>query len=346
MAGLDDWAQLAVRLLRAWSTVAPGELPAPIAVATSPQTLAELERRQIDSLYYIPCEPDHPTQRVYDNVWAAQKSCLEELLQALEHACRQTPIILKGAEIVRTAFGGHGVHMMNDIDLFVRRDDLESVKRVAYTLGYVHGTVDPASGQYATRDIRDIAEVERTHYELAPFNKPCPLDLDAAELDAAHRLASHPIRVVDGQVVVIPEFDFHFQLAADVTGDDCVARAIPSAFERGKTLCDADALWFLISRYYTEVALHGKTSLRDMAYIGRFLQRASIDWRVFVDTVVEFDMRPAVYYFLWFADSLGPGTVPSWVYEALDVRRGLRTRDWGWQVHKLLGTASPPPRLL
>jgi len=71
--------------------------------------------------------------------------------------------------------------------------------------------------------------------------------------------------------------------------------------------------------------------------------RSEVEWPVVVEVAESRELRPHLFYFLAFIESLAEGSVPADVLTALDPTLGVRDHDWGWQLGKLLGASEPSP---
>lgn len=303
--------------------------------------LAALKRHKIDSLLYVGCLLDSPIQRVYDKVWMRQREALLHLLnQLLDKGI--SPIIFKGAEFLAASYHPHALGLNNDVDILVERPELGTVKKVLHSMDYSQSLFDPNVGELVDRDLQDIAEFERAGYELIPFNRKEEIELEADELAFAQTWQSHPLWVVDDRCFVITTFDPHYGVSYDVPGDEFFSRAVPSAVGAGRAMSLADQLWFTTSRYYNEVALNGKDSLRDFAYIASLIPNDQIDWDVILGAADRYDLRPSLYYYFAFLNRLG-GAIPDEALEELSPGKGSRDRDWGWQLSKLFDLIDPYP---
>ena len=102
------------------------------------------------------------------------------------------------------------------------------------------------------------------------------------------------------------------------------------------TMSPADHLWFITGRYYNEVAMHDKRSLRDFVYIIPILVNSHIDWEIILQSASDYNLRPSLYYYLFFLNQLLSGRyIPIEVIDKLSPANGSRSRDWGWQLDKL-----------
>jgi hypothetical protein len=249
--------------------------------------------------------------------------------------------VFKGAAHARRWLGPRALGAMGDVDVLVRRGDVVRIIPLLYRAGYAPGRFE--DGAYSLRDVQEIGAHEAEHYELSPYNRPVRLALDAAVLAAGQGLRRSVLHITPTEVWVRLEVDVHHAVASDIESEGFFARAVGPPERR--TFSDADHLWFGLSRLYTEVALYGKTSLRDLAYLGPLVARGDVDWAVITSAAADYELRPAIYYFLAVLDQLAGCVVPPTTMAELNPARGLRHRDWGWQISKLLGGVDPPPPL-
>lgn len=331
------WADLAVKLL-AWSarganSTAAADIEPNSLVDTDIDRLVE---SKIDSLLNFALSEIPARQRLYEKVWATQRDVLREAVSALDSASVSS-LIYKGAEFFARCYVSRPLSIVNDIDLLVGEPQVSAVKKAMSTYGFQQARFEPISGSLVDVDAAELASIEDRHYELVPFRTTRTLHLDNEELEIARQWNKHPLWVVNDTAIVVAELDVHHSVAADLPGDEFFARAMPSSLGFGQTMSVADLVWLTTSKYYTEVALHGKTSLRDFAYIAPLLGRPELDWDVVLAATNEYELRPSLYYFLSFLDMLAGNVIPPEVLVQLNPTNGMRYRDWGWQLAKLLG---------
>jgi hypothetical protein len=304
-----------------------------------------LRAMKIDGLLWAVDKRAAALQRGYVRIEAMQQASAAQAVQALL-AHEVTPLAFKGVDLTPRYFADGSPSAMNDVDLLVRRDEIGRARTALLGLGFRQAYFDETRGALVDADIADIAEVERVHYELYPFRRILPIDFEsgiAAELRTSP--AKQPLLFDDdGGAWFIDEIDLHHSVALDVDPQPLFARARASVVPGALALDAADQLWLITSRCYNEVALHGKRSLRDFAYMLGMLRHESIDWDRVLAVACEYEMRPALYYYLRFADSLfsNPVVDPA-IWSRLDPRQGSRARDWGWQLACLFETLDPFP---
>lgn len=308
------------------------------------QLLDFLKSREIDSLYHIATGTDDVWQTAYDFVWAEQRAALRGTLQAFGEAGVRA-LTFKSAELVPRHFGGRSLGFMVDTDLLIPREQIETAKTVLYGAGFRHGVFDKNAGALRDRDVRDVAQIELHHYELAPFTRLVELDANAALLEVAAQHDDHPLYLVDGRPVAVLEIDIHHNVASDAEPAMFFERAVPSTLEQCETFCAADHVWFNLSRYYNEVALFGKRSLRPVAYTLPEIAHGGVDWSVVETVAEELKLGPTLYYFLTLCDRINPGIIPEQTIEKLSPERNSRIRDWGWQLGKLFDFIEDFPEL-
>jgi hypothetical protein len=311
-------------------------------VQARPSAVVETLRvRYLDSLYYLARNENPAAQRLYDKLWRNLRRNLIEVVSGLTRD-RIAAVVFKGAEVFERWFGSRAIGILMDADLLVPRDQLIDAKRVLLALGYRPGVFDLDTRRLVDRDVRDIAEIEMRHYELAPFCRIEPLALDAEEMAVAAARGRDPVWVIGGEAVHVIEIDVHHAVAADIESGPLFDRAVQSALGVGNTLSEEDHFWLIASKFYTEVALHGKKSLRDLAYLALMLG-TPMRWELMMSQIENYEIRPAVYYHLHFLNRLLDGPVPVQVLERLQPTRGSRLRDWGWQLGKLFDFVEREP---
>ena len=335
---LHDNAKLALELLR-WS----GDRTCVPSLAAGLDALDWLANRKIDSLYLLATGKPAARQSLYDKVWNLQRREAERVLAAIASAGLR-PLVFKGAEMLSRFYASHGLNLLADIDVMLARAEISRVKPVMFGLGYRQAIFDTELGAPVDRDIEDIAAIEGAHYELAPFSTLLPLSLNDDELEEARTLAPHPIWKIDGnEAFVAVDIDLHHAVATDLESAPFFERAVRSSFSGALTFCDADHAWFMATRLYNEVAIHGKTSLRDFAYLAPLLAAGNVDWEIVLAAAHEYELYPSLYYYLGFLNHLQPGAVPDNVLSALNPLGTERMRDWGWQLEKLLDVLPAMP---
>lgn len=339
-----DWRAEAVAML---SDFANGENGDSGAVAhLSEEGRLALQALKIDGLASDD-RADVPLYRGYDRIAAIQQASTAEVVRALV-AAGASPLLFKGIDLLPRHFASRTPSVMGDIDLLVERSALGRARAALFGMGLRQANFDRDSGELIDADIADIADIERSHYELHPFRRLLPLDLDP-EAVAALRASNAKMPLAydgDGRAWLIDEIDLHHGVALDVDAEPLFAKARASLIPGARALDPADHLWLLTSRYYHEVALHGKRSLRDFAYIIAILRDEQPDWDRILAVAAEYEMRPSLFYYLRFADSLFERPrIDGDIWRALDPRQGSRARDWGWLLAPLFEWIDPMPDL-
>ena len=312
-------------------------------IEASTECIAWLQQKKIDSLYYLSTRADSPVQRLYDKVFSIQQAELRRICVRISELGLH-PILFKGGELSQRFYCGRALALSNDSDILVARNGLPAVKSLLFQEGYRQAFFEPKRFALVDQSIQEVADIELTHYQLAPFNRVFELQLDSEELEFASTLKQHPTWVDGARAIVVVEFDIHHNLASDVDSEPLFKNAgLNKGFSPCYSLSDTDHLWLLISRYYNEVALHGKSSLRDFAYILPFLQSGTIDWEYMLSVAEQYSIHSALFYYLSFCDRLC-GAVPESVLHCLSpARQAHRMRDWGWQLATLFSVIDPFP---
>ncbi|WP_198023133.1 nucleotidyltransferase family protein [Mesorhizobium sp. LSHC414A00] len=310
--------------------------------AVEDETLRFLRSRQIDSLYILAAGQVDSWQRAYDMAWSLQRAALIEIVGSLVQAGVRT-LVFKGIELQERFLQGHSLAILGDLDILIQRSDVESAKAVLYALGFRHAFFKDESAGIVSRDIREVAQVELTHYELAPFVKLVPLEPEPWLIEVARGYNRNPLHLLNGQPVLVIEVDIHHNVASDAEPEMFFDRAVSSAHGVGETFCSADHIWLNLSRYYNEVALHGKQSLRPLAYTVPLISDPSVDWEIVQKVATDMNLGRPLYYYLGLADRLVPGFVPAETLRTVLASDDGRLRDWGWQVGKIFDVDEPFP---
>jgi hypothetical protein len=146
----------------------------------------------------------------------------------------------------------------------------------------------------------------------------------------------HPAFIGNGALTVIVEIDIHHNVATDTDPKPLLDRAVRSQCLSGFTLSAADHLWLNCSRYYNEVALFGKRTLRPIAYTAPLLNEV-IDWDIVMSTARDLDLSASLYYPLRILEMLTQVPVPTDVLSSVNPRYLGAERDFGWQLGPLFG---------
>ena len=339
----SNWARIAFWLLAGcFNNLKSSDLLSQQLDAVNSKHIDVLAGRKIDSLLYLGYSLKSPIQNVYDTVWGIQNKWLNILVNRLIESS-VSPIIFKGGELLNAYYRSRALGCLADLDILVDRKDLGVAKQCLYSMGFRQSTLDRGSETLVDLDILDIARIESTHYELAPFSKFEEIELEEEEFKCAQKNQPYPLQIIDGKCFVIVQFDIHHRVASDIESDGFFKRAIPSALGCGLTMSPADQIWFMTSRYYNEVAIHGKRSLRDFAYLAPIISRSDISWDIVLSAARIYELRPSLYYYLSFLDKLAGNIIPSEVFDELLPSKGIRSRDWGWQLSKLFDEIDPFP---
>lgn len=337
---LEDWARVALRLLRWCGDRAPVYLPE----LEIPEVLNELARRRIDGLAYLATNKDTPQQRAYERVWRVQEQALRTLVLELNSA-GVAPIVIKAGDCFPRWYDNRPISHVNDVDVVVRRSQVQMIKRTLFLQGYLQLDFDPQTRRVFEADFRKVAWAEWRGWEMHHFS--LVHSFSTTEEDAFTLEWEGPVyRAADGSGLLRVSVDVHFappEGHPNVTFDNehVWSRAVSIPGRPGLVLSDADALWYTLSKFYGEVALENKRSLRDFCYAIPLLTRGQIDWDVFLACCRSHHLYGETYYFLRFLDVLLGGVVPDQVLASLSSRNAPRDRgdprDWGWQLGRLFG---------
>ena len=254
-------------------------------------------------------------------------------------------LVFKGADFHLRYFDSQPLGAMADVDVLVRRADVEATREALFGLGFRHGLYDAYLGRprYFPREEADDPD----HYEIGGLLRPEPFELSRAEAEAVEANAVPvPMWLADdGATCLAVGFDVHHGVASNLPGEGFIERGRPGVGGAGLSMCAGDLLWVTLARYYTEVAVDRKRSLRDLAYAIALL-REPIDWDEVVRAVTEHRLGSALYYYLSTLRRTFGADVPDEVLRATHPLHTPRLRDWGWQLGVLFDFMEPEPVLL
>jgi hypothetical protein len=298
-----------------------------------------LVAKRIDALL-----DDNPLQGLYDRIWARQRAALLEAVTALQGS--GIPVLsIKGAEVHARYRGERALGAMKDIDLLVRKRDVEAARGHMHALGYRHGSFDPRVGTVVWLTPRCVADEERGHYELAPLVRVDAFDLSVEEAEV---LRDQPIRMpvwqrtADSTWWMGTYVDLHHGVATNISAERFFDRAEAGTCGAGLSMCASDLLWVTASRYYSEVGSAGKRSLREVAYVIETLTNV-IDWDQVGRAAVDLDLGPSLFYPLAFLRHIIHADIPDDVLEVCSPLKTSRRRDWGWQLGSVFDFLEPCP---
>lgn len=328
------WLLPAISLL-AWSVKR-----APLSESTITRLSAEaqpfrpsLKEKKIDSLLYLSCGLKAPDQLLYDRIWSVQREALLSIAGCMVDENVEF-YIFKGSECSERWYQSRALGIFNDVDILAPLHEMGRVKAILYQNGFRQAQFDAAQSRLVDRDVTAVGAVEAQHYELAPFIKLIPLGKDADYVCDTNQIA-YPMVCIDGLCMVAVEVDVHHGVATDIEIDDVTLDARPSAFNVGLTFSDSNQLWILTSRYYTEVALFDKRSLRDFCYVLPIIAAGDVDWDLILRVAAKYELHASLFYYLSFMSHLAGDLVPPQVLAQLSPLKGARLRDAGWQLGKL-----------
>lgn len=333
----DSWRIVALALLR-WCANRNTVLR---LSAISQNTVRKLEHRRIDSLLTLAGGIAIPCQTIYDRIWRLQFDSLRGLIDELKRS-GVVPLVLKAADVLPRWYNNRPIGRVHDFDLAVRRTEVQRAKRALWAQGFAQQLFDPKTGTFVEPNLRDVAWNEFRQNELFHFSKFIAFPLDSAE---EHVLAwGHPVyRGANGETWLQITADVHFasletDLVENFDEERVWERAQAAAMNLGLRLSDADALWYILGKFYREVATHGRVSLRDFCYAIPLLTSGNVDWDLFLATCEQHDLFAGPYYYLRFIGALIGCEAPKEVITRLSPRGraiGSSVQDYGWQLDRL-----------
>jgi hypothetical protein len=338
-----SWQTVAIELLRRRAGAAPLLSDERLAAGGSMHE-STVHDKNIDGLYFLTCNVEHPRQRLYQAQWNAQLSETRAVIAELNQL-GVDPIVFKSLEIGARYDCGRPTGLRADVDLLVPLDALWNVRKVMYGRDYVHGVYRHTTRDWSVVDPREAARHEARAYELWPLCKAIEVvGLDDQVVEEAKR---HPLAfcVQGDKVLTFVDFDFHHNILFNFDVATRVARCVPSALGIGRALAPADHLWFLIHRHYAEAAMEEWQwqGPKPLVSIAPMVADPSVDWDVIVASAVEQKSTWPTLAWLTFFYKLGATSVPERVLADLRCRVGCGARNWGWQLGRLFDIEEPFP---
>ena len=169
-------------------------------------------------------------------------------------------ILLKGAALAETVYHDPGARVYRDLDILVKKADIECARQILQRLDYVIQVTTDAQEHY-----------RRNHHHLAPM--------------------------IHSEKAVVVELHWQVDCRIHVDIDAWWKRSVPATIcgRQVRVLGWGDMVLHLcLHLFFSGVA---RSSLRDMYDIYRVLQHAgrSIDWTLFDAEVQRYDLREQIY---------------------------------------------------
>jgi hypothetical protein len=296
---------------------------------------------KIDTTYFRQQAPLHPRQRLYEKIWREQRRQLVLVLRAFQdEGCRA--LVYKSSEYNPSLLQDRPINVSCDADVLVPGEDIQLSKKILLDAGFrqAHLLND---GSLREMSHQEIGANEADSYEICPFRKLATLDLDQEEARASRQLPIDFLLADAQQTKILIEIDVHERVAADIEPGLLFGGTRSSALGVGETFSWENHLWLTSAKFYSEVALHGKRSLRELVFLGMISNSIPIDWNRLCATAADLELRPALYYPLNFLREIIGVPVPAEVMIELSPAKGSRDRDWGHLLGPLLGFVEPLP---
>ena len=342
-----DWRYIAKSLLKAYAQAQT--LSNPLRkelMANHPLIIEKLREKKLDSLLYANLSSPPPWQCLYNKVWKLQEKNLKKILIKFREGNIKT-IIFKGAECLLRDRSLSPIGLMSDSDILVEKHKIVDAMAILYSEGYTPSIFNGKSWIHERRPLANIAAIESAHYQLPPFSRCFPIYLSPKEKDCAAQYSKDPVwHSAEHGSRFVMELDVHHSLASDIDISSFIERSRKG--DLAYFLDDADHLWFLCCRFYNEVALHNKRTMRDLVYIISALRsiKHALQWNRIYALCKEYDSFPSLYYILSFCRHLNENLVPIRCLEELRPdTHGSRARDFGWLLGVLFDDIEPPPFL-
>jgi len=258
-------------------------------------------------------------------------------------------MLLKGFDLVHSAYPHPDLREMRDLDILVHREDIGLVRRALLEAGLLQGRFDPRNQKLVPMPRREIERAERAHYECLPFRKLMRLScLDGLVGSGSVVPPSGHLHLIRDEVWYSLEVDVHHNLAPDIKLPDVWAGQRPVSIDglQMKGQSPEALLWFVAARVYHEVMLVSPRKLFQLHDVIAILHRwgPQLDWLSVLKTSSRYHFHPSLYYVLLRVHQLFDAPVPQDVLRQLcPTARGVsRLHDWGDFLPKMLGYCEVP----
>lgn len=318
-------------------------------VRAGPPEAAEMRLLEARSLRGVPFlrKREVPAAVQRDRaIWSHQRAALRELLAEADR--RGLPVYTyKGAELCERYFRSVPLCSKGDVDLLIPPEAEAQVRSLLHELGYVQADFDTNTCELVPCTPEVLARHEKGNYSLKSFVRIEELDWPGRS--TAPLGYSRPTMNVPARCQLLMTVDIATGLDAAIDCRPLFARSIPSALGAGRTLCPEDHYWYLCSLFYLKMfQFKAQAKLAQMCEIGALLanEHEQLDWDLVAGAAKRYDLFAALYYLTAFLAELERLPLDPAVLAKLDPRQGSRSRDFGWQVPKVLGLLDPFPRIL
>lgn len=205
-------------------------------------------------------------------------------------------VFLKGS-VLNTVIYSLGDRISNDTDILVHVEDLENAVKLLKEEGYIQG--DVVEGKLVPATKKEILFARLNTYEIVPLIKP-----------------------VDERYLPFHVVDVNFRLGNDANQEESIELLENTVIleENGfkiRTLPMEEFLMYLCVHHYREAIMVVKIVHGDDLTLYKFMdihyflsaKGEDIDWEKLRDKVVRMNRIKDVYYTLYYAEQLYPGTI-------------------------------------
>ena len=218
---------------------------------------------------------------------------LTEVLSAFAQA-RIPVIVLKGAALAELVYQNIALRPMRDLDLLVRREDLNAADDLLHTLHYV-----------PNESARSREWYRQNHHHLAPYLAP----------DRSLVLELHH-HIIPATALV------------DIPISDLWQRARPAKIASMPALILAPEDLLLHICLHASLVNNFAGMLRALCDVAETIRRyrEKIDWTQLLRRTRVYEVGPYIYYTLWLAHSMVEAEVPQGVLK--DLKASIGGRSW------------------
>jgi hypothetical protein len=259
-------------------------------------------------------------------------------------------VLMKGAAYRLWLYAPAWVRVGGDVDILVRPEDVEPVRRTMRDLGFVQASCSPDYQCFRPASREEIADAESRHYELAQFIRDHRLVKAPDWLlgaDFVQRIPFGYELLGDGPVLHV-NVDVHWALHFAFAGASLLDDATRIATRDGVEIPVPNSAWNLFTscfKLYFEAFDRPRYGLHHLIDIVALVDEGAVDWALFRQLVERYRIDAAAFYVLSAAERFAGRTlVPDEALAGWSLTRPMasaaaaHSNDYGDFMPFMLGT--------
>ncbi len=272
-------------------------------------------------------------------VYVGQVECFSSALRALSSR-GVVGAGLKGVAFLSDVYRGEAYYVMNDVDILVRLDQVETARAALSDCGLSQEFVsNDGIIEVVSPEVK--ASFETGHYELFPFTKIVELpNLEQHHTFIREHLPGHPFVWEGDRLFLACEVDLHHGLSGGIEEEDIWhgTRRIRIGDQDVMVVGNDVLAWFLAARFYHETMVLAKRSGKLLCDLAFLLSRTVIDYQYVLSIAHKYQITASLYYVYRFLREWAGLPIPAEFVAALAETQGpLAYHDWGDFIPKLAG---------